>query len=172
MRQKFSPQYEEVRAALQDITDSAEEYATSEESPLADFLDGMYYGEVDSSQIDLSRLSDEAATAVTALIKLNPKSWRSDLRDMCDLIHVPNMYYRDGEILSCQIGEQEHQIDSSMEVVAKIKALSPEEFESIKNEFLGSCSKQTDRDFGFYTAHDYERFALILDEEKILGSTK
>lgn len=169
---KFSALYNEVKEELESITESAEEYASSEESPLAEFVGDMFYGEVDASQINLSRCSDEAADAVKALIKRTPKNWRSRLREFCELVHVPDIYYRDAEILSARIGEQEHQIDSSMEVVEKIKRLSPEEFEEIKNEFLGSRCKQTDRDFWFYTVHDYERFALVLDEEALLKAVQ
>lgn len=160
--------YEKVKEFLQDITASAEEYSVSEESPLAEFVSEMFYNEIDETQISLDRLETETADAVKRLIKRNPKNWRSKLREHCELIHVPDIYYRDSEILSATIGEQEHQLELDDEQRKLFKELTPEEFEKIKCEFLGLRSKQTDDSFWFYTVHDYERFALILDEESFL----
>lgn len=164
--------YDQVKEELENITKGAEDYSISEESPLAEFLSDMFYAEVDDSQIYFGELSDEAAAALKDLIKRNPRSWREKVRNLCELEYIPNIYRRDGEILSVHIGEQEHQIDSSMDVVKKIQKLSPDDFESIKNEFLGSRTKQTDDNFWFYTVHDYERFALIIDEDKLLKAVK
>lgn len=163
---------EQVKEELESITQSAEDYVQNEDSPLAEFINDLFYGEVPASQLDYSRLSDENAEALKKLIKRYPKNWRSKVREVCELVYVSDMYYRDNEILNAQIGEQEHQIDSSMDIVKKIQALSAEDFEQIKNEFLGSRSKQTDRDFWFYTSHDYERWALIVDEELLLKAVQ
>lgn len=160
---------EQVQEELYGITGDAEEYATSEDSPLAEFVGSLFYGEASVSDLNLDNCDEPVRDAIKRLIKKSGKSWRSVLLKYTYVRHVNGVYREDDEILSAVIGEQEHQIDSSMPIVSLINQLTPSEFEKIKLEFLASNSKQGQRDYWFYTVHDYERFGLFVDEDRLLA---
>lgn len=166
------PTVELIIEAYRDADQSAEEYSESEESPLAEFVSSFCYGEIDISQIiDHARFADETVELLKAHWNRFGRKTTLDLLESVSELQLGDIYYRDGEICSGVIGEQEHQVDETL--AEAYQTLSPEEKLRVQRESgAGIISSSQDNGRFIYTSDDYSRWIMIADEEALTRKLK
>lgn len=144
---------------VEDLNSAIESYDThtlSTEGSHAEYVESFGYG-------DGTPELDHLSGAAKALVALIPKGKRREALQACSSVESVNVFYQDNEVFRCMIGEAEHQIDG--ELSDRVNSLSVEEFEAFSRR-IDSYVNARHKDL-YYTSHDYEGFALILDEEKL-----
>jgi hypothetical protein len=156
IREKVQPLIDEINKGAE----WAEENAKSEESCNAEFCLSFGYGE---DKPDLSRLEPEVAAKVQRLLDRvkTRKDIEWELTPVCNLECV-GMFYVENEIYSVGLGEIEEQLPE--ELVAKLKALTDEEFKCVQkyvDTSIADCREY------IYINCDYDRFVMVIDEDRL-----
>lgn len=166
------PTVESIIEAYRDADQWAEDYTENEESPLAEFVESFYYGEIDISQIiDHARFADETVNLLKAHWNHFGRKETIDLLESVSELQLGDIYYRDGEVCSATIGEQEHQVDDTL--AEAYQTLTPEEKLRVQRESgAGLFSSSKDDGRFIYTSDDYSRWIMVADEEALTRKLK
>ena len=166
------PTVESIIEAYRDADISAEEYAESEESPLAELVSSFFCGDIHLSQIlDQARLEDETVALLKSYDSRFGNKKLIDLLSSVSVLEYGDIYCRAGEIISVTIGEQEHQVDETL--AGAYQTLTPEEKLRVQEE-SGAGIFSSSRDDGrfIYTSDDYSRWIMIADEKTLVRKLK
>lgn len=147
---------DELVEELNECAEQCEEYDESEDCCLAEYISDLGYNEC---QYETKHLTDEARAI---LENLSAKDARQAVLD-CSHVELVNEFYQVNEVFSGHLGEQEHQLDN--ELSNKITALKPEEFQYLAKHAACYIS-DTNKDL-IYINHGFDRWVLIVDEEKL-----
>ncbi len=142
-------------AEIESAVEGCEEYATSSDSCLAEWVSDFGYGE---NEMSFEYIDDEVKETLEALVATNPKNWRSLVLPFCS-VELHGVHYVENALFSATIGEQEHQLDELDDQVSK---LTDAEQNLIREK---TYMKPGGR---IYTSHDYDRFVLVLDVDAFL----
>lgn len=164
------PTVESIIAGYKNEDASAEEYAVSEDSPLAEFVSSFCYHELTLDQmLEHCRLEDATIELIKSYhSKLGLKALHTILEENSEL-QLVDIWYQDGEICSATIGEQEHQVDDTL--AEAYQTLSPEDKERVERESGAGIPSRGDGRW-IYTSHDYERWIMLADEQKLCRKLK
>lgn len=141
--------------------ESAEEYALNEDSCLGEFVASFGYGD---GTVSFEYASDELKQAIEEFLQFKPVR---DLVPFCS-VEVCGMHYEDNAVFSATIGEQEHQLSDELD--ERFDKLSEAEREYVNGELYEKWKVGSSK--FFYTSHEYDRFVLIIDEDKFLSSKR
>jgi hypothetical protein len=133
----------------------AEEYACSDDSALAEYVGSLGYGD---GPLNFEYVDDDIKEAIDLLYKHDKKS----LIDCC-AVSLEDLHYVENGIFSATIGEQEHQFSDEMGEL--YDSLNEAEKAFLRSEHYIKSNF-------FYTSHDYERFVLVADPEKVSKAAK
>lgn len=129
----------------------------SEDSALAEFVSDLGYNECEYSTDDLT---DEARELLSRLSKAQARKAVLE----CSHVELVGMHVQDNEVFSGSLDEQEHQFDD--DIAAELKALTAEEFEYVRKHVSETYISDRYRDL-HYINHGFDRWVLILSEEKL-----
>lgn len=152
------PRMKKVNAlikAIQAEEKYCEEYSTSEDSCLADYVSGFGYGE---GEVSYEYVDDEVKETLNSLIATN-QNWRRLVLEFCE-VKLVGIHYEDNAIFGATIGEQEHQLGD--EVLDAFNGLN-----EVEQKLVVDATYIRNGQW-IYTSHYYDRFVLVLDAEKFL----
>jgi hypothetical protein len=156
-----------VQELIEQIDEYAErmsEYALSDESCHAEFCQSFGYGD------DVPRLDDLEPHVRELVAKLKDESTKgtflSALGDCCELVQT-GIYIQTNEVYSVGLGEIEEQLPD--EISESLKTLSDEEYALVRRGVNHCYMPERARSYSdcIYLNHSYDRFVLVLDEEKL-----
>lgn len=171
--EKLDKLVEELRDTVE-VTDNY--YTDNEDNAYAEFVSSVGYGgesihAVEDRVRSLWKddlISDTDYDFFKAVFKFKQRDAAQIIADLSDLRFINNYRAVDYEVYSINLGEIEDQVPEDL--FDKIKALNDDERSYLidqSRDFCGLMISSDNKSAYYYTDHNYERWALILDTDRL-----
>ncbi len=155
MRQLTDDQIQILAEKLDNEARFCSDYALSEDSPVAEFVQSFGYGD---GEMDLDGLDDDIRDQVYKLKSfLSRESFRKVMESCCAL-EFGDSYRVENTIYAMEIGETEHQIDD-----LGLRKLTKQDRELVRKACTEAYLGDSDC---IYTNHSGDYWRMILDVDK------
>lgn len=157
------PTLESIIEAYNNEGKFADEYQESEDCPLADWVQSFQYGEAQVDDIFRNaELEDDTISALKSFYKIHGKKPLFDLLERHSSLSHESIYLVDGEILSANIGESEHQPDDYL--IDAFNTLTPAEKDQVRRSVRECYVSESG---WVYVSDNYHRWVLVCNEETL-----
>lgn len=154
---------------INEAIERTEDHERSEDGSVAEYVAGVGYGGESMHEVwdSINReRHDDRYKALKLLLTLPGLSKRDQVDTVVavtELKYINGIHRVDGEVLSMTIGEISVCLDSDeIKAIADLSEVDDESLEKINRRVDGHVGK-----YGCTTSLDYERFSLVIDDEKL-----